>query len=168
MWEKVAPGEAVQGEADLKGGGKEGAHGEHPVTRKNMNHLMTARVLEIFMTEQTHQSVSQPPENSDGRVIPQFMRLGALSCCSRSLRGVSQICGEWWFRNRVHELNFGPLCSRCMHPVVGLLFWQNGPCHYGHLDRATPWLQKKRWQGSFDDWTGLVSPAVAGQHTDSC
>jgi len=120
------------------------------------------------MKEQAHQSVSQPPENSDGRIIPQFMRLGALSCCSRSLRGESRICGEWWFRHRVHELNFGPLCVRCMHPVVGLLFWQNGPCHYGHLDRATPWLQKKRWQGSFDDWTGLVSPAVAGQHTDSC
>ena len=129
---------------------------------------MAERVFAIFMKEQAHQSVSQPPENSDGRIIPQFMRLGALSCCSRSLRGESRICGEWWFRHRVHELNFGPLCVRCMHPVVGLLFWQNGPCHYGHLDRATPWLQKKRWQGSFDDWTGLVSPAIAGQHTDSC
>ena len=129
---------------------------------------MAERVFAIFMKEQAHQSVSQPPENSDGRIIPQFMRLGALSCCSRSLRGESRICGEWWFRNRVHELNFSPLCFRCMNPVVGLLFWQNGPCHYGHLDRATLWLQKKRWQGSFDDWTGLVSPAVAGQRTDSC
>ena len=35
MWEKVAPGEAVQEEADMKGGGKESAHGHNPVVMKN-------------------------------------------------------------------------------------------------------------------------------------
>ncbi len=130
MWEKVAPGEAVQEEADMKGGGKEGAHGDHPVARKNHLCIYHAK------GECTRGSLCTWAHGNGeiGQVVFDYKQLGVkLDMCRHFLAGACWAGADCAWAHSEEE--------------------QMAPMVYKKMDKITQWQGRFFWKDK-TQWSG--------------